>query len=182
MPFDTNQKFKMVDQSGRRGPDTNTWGDHSLELWAPLIIRKEEIDAEAKRLGFAEGIGLSPDGTVSEGAGENLFVIRDGVLFTPGLAHSVLNGITRDTVMRLARGLGYEVRETSIPREMLYIADEIFMTGTAAEVTPVRSVDNLEVGAGKRGPITKAIQEAYFGLVTGQAPDPHGWLQLVDPV
>ena len=142
-------------------------------------LSSQLISYEAKRLGFAEGIGLSPDGTVSEGAGENLFVVRDGVLFTPGLAHSVLNGITRDTVMQLARGLGYEVRETSIPREMLYIADEIFMTGTAAEVTPVRSVDRLEVGAGKRGPITKAIQEAFFGLFNGTTPDPKGWLQPV---
>jgi branched-chain amino acid aminotransferase len=133
-------------------------------------------------LGFAEGIGLSPDGMVSEGAGENLFVIRDGVMHTPGLSHSVLSGITRDTVMRLARNLGYEVRESSIPREMLYIADEIFMTGTAAEVTPVRSVDRLEVGNGKRGPMTHGIQKAFFGLFTGETPDPHGWLQLVDPV
>ena len=145
-------------------------------------LSSQLISYEAKRLGFAEGIGLSPDGMVSEGAGENLFVIRDGVIHTPGLSHSVLNGITRDTVMRLARNLGYEVRESSIPREMLYIADEIFMTGTAAEVTPVRSVDRLEVGNGKRGPMTHAIQKAFFGLFTGETPDPHGWLQLVDPV
>jgi branched-chain amino acid aminotransferase len=145
-------------------------------------LSSQLISYEAKRLGFAEGIGLSPDGMVSEGAGENLFVIRDGVMHTPGLSHSVLSGITRDTVMRLARNLGYEVRESSIPREMLYIADEIFMTGTAAEVTPVRSVDRLEVGNGKRGPMTHAIQKAFFGLFTGETPDPHGWLQLVDPV
>ena len=144
-------------------------------------LSSQLISYEAKRLGFAEGIGLAPDGTVSEGAGENLFVIRDGIILTPGLSHSVLSGITRDTVMRLARNLGYEVRESSIPREMLYIADEIFMTGTAAEVTPVRSVDRLEVGSGKRGPITHAIQKAFFGLFTGETPDPHGWLQLVDP-
>lgn len=143
-------------------------------------LSSQLISYEAKRLGFAEGIGLAPDGTVSEGAGENLFVIRDGVIHTPGLSHSVLSGITRDTVMRLARGLGYEVRESSIPREMLYIADEIFMTGTAAEVTPVRSVDRLEVGSGKRGPITHAIQKAFFGLFSGETPDPHGWLQPVD--
>lgn len=143
-------------------------------------LSSQLISYEAKRLGFAEGIGLAPDGSVSEGAGENLFVIRDGVIHTPGLSHSVLSGITRDTVMRLARGLGYEVRESSIPREMLYIADEIFMTGTAAEVTPVRSVDRLEVGSGKRGPITHAIQKAFFGLFTGETPDPHGWLQPVD--
>ena len=145
-------------------------------------LSSQLISYEAKRLGFAEGIGLSPDGMVSEGAGENLFVIRDGVMHTPGLSHSVLSGITRDTVMRLARNLGYEVRESSIPREMLYIADEIFMTGTAAEVTPVRSVDRLEVGNGKRGPMTHAIQKAFFGLFTGETPDPHGWLQFVDPV
>ena len=143
-------------------------------------LSSQLISYEAKRLGFAEGIGLAPDGTVSEGAGENLFVIRDGVLYTPGLGHSGLGGITRDTVMTLARGLGYEVRESTVPREMLYIADEIFMTGTAAEVTPVRSVDRLEVGSGKRGPITHAIQKAFFGLFTGETPDPHGWLQPVD--
>ena len=152
----------------------------ALAKAAGNYLSSQLISYEAKRLGFAEGIGLAPDGTVSEGAGENLFIVRDGVLHTPGLAHSVLNGITRDTVIRLARGLGYEVRETSIPREMLYIADEIFMTGTAAEVTPVRSVDRIEVGTGKRGPITKAIQEAFFGLFTGKTPDPHGWLQPVD--
>lgn len=151
----------------------------ALAKAAGNYLSSQLISYEAKRLGFAEGIGLSPDGTVSEGAGENLFVIRDGVIHTPGLAHSVLGGITRDTVMILARGLGYEVRETSIPREMLYIADEIFMTGTAAEVTPVRSVDRIEVGSGTRGPITKAIQQAFFGLFNGQTPDKHGWLQPV---
>jgi branched-chain amino acid aminotransferase len=152
----------------------------ALAKAAGNYLSSQLISYEAKRLGFAEGIGLAPDGTVSEGAGENLFIVRDGVLHTPGLAHSVLNGITRDTVIQLARRLGYEVRETSIPREMLYIADEIFMTGTAAEVTPVRSVDRIEVGSGKRGPITKAIQEAFFGLFSGKTPDPHGWLQPVD--
>lgn len=143
-------------------------------------LSSQLISQEAKRLGFAEGIGLSPDGLVSEGAGENLFVIRDGIIHTPGLAHSVLNGITRDTVIKLAKTLGYDVRESTIPREMLYIADEIFMTGTAAEVTPVRSVDRIEVGTGKRGPITQQIQAAFFGLFTGKTPDPHGWLQPVE--
>ncbi len=143
-------------------------------------LSSQLISQEAKRLGFAEGIGLSPDGLVSEGAGENLFVIRDGIIHTPGLAHSVLNGITRDTVIKLAKTLGFDVRESTIPREMLYIADEIFMTGTAAEVTPVRSVDRIEVGTGKRGPITQQIQEAFFGLFTGKTPDPHGWLQPVE--
>ena len=143
-------------------------------------LSSQLISLEAKRLGFAEGIGLSPDGLVSEGAGENIFVIRDGVIFTPSFASSVLGGITRDCAMRLARDLGYEVRETSIPREMLYLADEIFFTGTAAEVTPVRSVDRIPVGSGSRGPVTKAIQERFFGLFNGSTPDQYGWLDYVD--
>jgi branched-chain amino acid aminotransferase len=138
------------------------------------------ISMEAKRLGFAEGIGLAPDGTVSEGAGENLFVVRDGVIHTPGFAHSVLGGITRDSVIRLARDLGFEVRESSIPREMLYIADELFFTGTAAEVTPIRSVDRITVGAGHRGPVTEKLQQAFFGLFTGATVDKYGWLDPVD--
>jgi branched-chain amino acid aminotransferase len=143
-------------------------------------LSSQLISLEAKRLGFAEGIGLATDGTVSEGAGENLFLIKDGVILTPGLAHSALAGITRDTVIRLARARGYEVRESSIPREMLYIADELFFTGTAAEVTPIRSVDRIQVGAGKRGPITKVLQEDFFGLFNGNTEDKWGWLDYVD--
>jgi branched-chain amino acid aminotransferase len=143
-------------------------------------LSSQLIGAEARRLGFAEGIGLSPDGTVSEGAGENLFVIKDGVLYTPALAYSVLAGITRDCVMRLARDKGIEVRECAMPRELLYIADEIFMTGTAAEITPIRSVDRLQVGNGKRGPITQSLQEAFFGLFSGKTPDKYNWLDPVD--
>jgi branched-chain amino acid aminotransferase len=143
-------------------------------------LSSQLISLEAKRLGFAEGIGLAVDGTVSEGAGENLFVIKDGVLLTPGLAHSVLGGITRDTIMRLARELKLEVRESSVPRELLYLADELFFTGTAAEVTPIRSVDRIPVGNGKRGPITERIQQAFFGLFNGQTADQWGWLDYVD--
>jgi len=143
-------------------------------------LSSQLIGAEARRLGFAEGIGLAPDGTVSEGAGENLFVVKDGILLTPALAHSVLGGITRDCVIRLAGTLGLEVRECAIPREMLYIADELFMTGTAAEITPIRSVDRLPVGSGKRGPITESLQNAFFGLFTGKTPDQWGWLDPVD--
>ncbi len=143
-------------------------------------LSSQLISQEAKRLGFAEGIGLSPDGLVSEGAGENLFVVRDGVLLTPGLAHSALAGITRDSVMRLARAAGIEVRETSIPRELLYLADELFFTGTAVEVTPIRSVDRIPIGAGRRGPITERLQQAFFGLFTGATPDQWGWLDYVD--
>jgi branched-chain amino acid aminotransferase len=143
-------------------------------------LSSQLISLEAKRLGFAEGIGLAVDGTVSEGAGENLFVVKDGVLLTPGMAHSVLGGITRDTIMRLARARGLEVRECSVPRELLYLADELFFTGTAAEVTPIRSVDRIPVGNGRRGPITETIQQAFFGLFNGQTVDQWGWLDYVD--
>ena len=138
------------------------------------------IGAEARRLGFAEGIGLSADGTLSEGSGENLFLVKDGVLLTPALAHSVLGGLTRDSVMRLARERGIEVQECAIPRELLYIADEAFFTGTAVEITPIRSVDRLNIGSGKRGPITETLQNAFFGLFTGKTQDKWGWLDYVD--
>jgi branched-chain amino acid aminotransferase len=143
-------------------------------------LSSQLISMEAKRLGFAEGIGLAVDGTVSEGAGENLFVIRDGIIYTPGFAHAGLSGITRDSVIKLARDLGHEVREAAIPREMLYVADELFFTGTAAEITPIRSVDHITVGAGRRGPITEKLQQAFFGLFNGTTPDKYGWLEPVD--
>jgi branched-chain amino acid aminotransferase len=143
-------------------------------------LSSQLIGLEARRLGFAEGIGLGPDGLVSEGAGENLFLIRDGVIHTPTIAASILGGLTRDTVMRLARERGLEVRETPIPREMLYLADELFFTGTAAEITPVRSVDRIKIGSGKRGPVTESLQKAFFGLFEGRTPDKWGWLEYVD--
>ena len=143
-------------------------------------LSSQLITMEAKRLGFAEGIGLSSDGTVSEGGGENLFLVRDGVLMTPALAHSVLGGITRDTIIRLAKLQGLEVRECAIPRELLYLADELFFTGTAVEVTPIRSVDRIQVGAGRRGPVTEALQKAFFGLFDGRTEDRWGWLDRVD--
>ncbi len=144
-------------------------------------LSSQLISMEAKRLGFVEGIGLAVDGTVSEGAGENLFLIRDGVIYTPGFAHSGLSGITRDSVIHLARDRGYEVREAAIPREMLYVADELFFTGTAAEITPIRSVDRITVGSGRRGPVTEVLQKAFFGLFTGATPDTRGWLEPVAP-
>jgi branched-chain amino acid aminotransferase len=137
------------------------------------------VSLEAKQRGFAEGIALSTDGTVSEGAGENIFLVRDGVLFTPPSTASILTGITRDSVMTLARDAGLEVIERSVPREMLYIADEIFLTGTAAEITPVRSVDRIAVGAGQRGPLTQRLQDAFFGLFSGKTVDKWGWLEPV---
>jgi len=143
-------------------------------------LSSQLIGAEARRLGFAEGIGLSTDGTLSEGSGENLFLVKDGTLLTPALAHSVLGGLTRDTVMRLARERGIEVKECALPRELLYIADEAFFTGTAVEITPIRSVDRLSVGNGKRGPITETLQNAFFGLFNGKTADKWGWLDYVD--
>lgn len=143
-------------------------------------LSSQLISTEAKRLGFAEGIALSTDGTVSEGAGENLFLLRDGRLMTPPSTSSILTGITRDTVLRLASRLGIAVSEQSIPREMLYLADELFFTGTAAEITPVRSVDRIQIGAGRRGPITKKLQDAFFGLFNGSTVDSDGWLEGLD--
>ncbi|MBM4196486.1 MAG: branched-chain amino acid transaminase [Gammaproteobacteria bacterium] len=138
------------------------------------------VSLEAKQRGFAEGIALSTDGMVSEGAGENIFVVRDGVVYTPPSAASILTGITRDSVMTLARDAGLEVIERAIPREMLYIADEIFLTGTAAEITPVRSVDRIAVGSGQRGPLTHRVQDAFFGLFSGKTADKWGWLEPVE--
>ena len=137
---------------------------------------------EAKMNRYAEGIMLDVQGYVAEGSGENLFVIRDGVIFTSPIASSILGGITRDSVMTLAKGLGYEVREQVMPREMLYLADEMFFTGTAVEVTPIRSVDQIQVGPGKPGPMTRAIQEQYMGIAQGHLPDRHGWLTMVPEV
>ena len=122
---------------------------------------------------------LDSFGYVAEGSGENLFLVRDGIFYTSPVAAGILHGITRDSVMRIARDLGYEVREQNIPREMLYIADELFFTGTAAELTPIRSVDRIEIGAGKPGPITLAVQERFMSIAKGRVPDPYGWLTPV---
>jgi branched-chain amino acid aminotransferase len=146
-------------------------------------MNSQLVRMEAAANGYAEGIALDDKGTISEGSGENIFVIRDGVIHTPPLNSSVLPGITRDSVLTLARDLGMPIVETAIPREMLYIADEIFFTGTAAEVTPIRSVDKVPVGAGRRGPITERLQKAFFEIVEGQAPDRFGWLTPIpEPV
>jgi branched-chain amino acid aminotransferase len=137
------------------------------------------VTLEARRLGFAEGIALNTLGYVSEGAGENLFLVQDGVIYTPPIESSILVGLTRDTVFKLAATLGFQVVERNIPRELLYIADEVFLTGSAAEVTPVRSVDKITVGSGKRGPVTEQIQRAFFGLFDGSTADKWGWLEPV---
>jgi branched-chain amino acid aminotransferase len=135
---------------------------------------------EAVLEGYSEGIALNSDGHLSEGSGQNLFLIRDEVLYTPPIAASVLPGITRDTVITLARDLGFEVREQALPREMLYVADEMFFCGTAVEITPIKSVDKVAVGAGRRGPVTAALQQAFFDYINGVVPDRHRWLEHVD--
>jgi len=142
-------------------------------------LNAQLIGGEARRHGYVEGISVTARGTISEGSAENLFIVRDGEIFTPPLAASILGGITRDSVMTLARDLGYKVTEIDLPRELLYIADEVFLTGTAAEVTPVRSVDQIKVGNGSRGPITEAIQSAFFGLFDGRTKDQWNWLTKV---
>ena len=138
------------------------------------------IKMEAMVDGYSEGIALDVDGRLSEGSGQNLFLVRDDILYTPLLSDSVLPGITRDTIMTLAEEMGLKVHAQSLPREMLYIADELFFAGTAAEVTPIRSVDKIQIGAGKRGPVTTAIQKAFFDYINGVVPDRHGWLTFVD--
>lgn len=138
------------------------------------------IRQEAAMDGYAEGIALDVNGYVSEGSGENIFVVRDGRIFTPPLGSSILGGITRASIITLAREFGYEVVEGLIPREMLYIADEIFFTGTAAEVTPIRTVDRITIGAGKRGPITERLQKEFFAYIGGEIPDRHNWLTYVN--
>ncbi len=138
------------------------------------------IKMEAVLDGYSEGIALDTGGHLSEGSGQNLFLVRDEVLYTPPLSASVLPGITRDSIMTLAHDIGLSVKEMDIPREMLYISDEAFFVGTAAEVTPIRSVDKIPIGAGRRGPITAAVQQAYFDYINGVVPDTHGWLLPVE--
>ena len=134
------------------------------------------IRMEAEANGYSEGIALDTFGYVSEGSGENIFVVRRGVIYTPPLSASILPGITRDMVTQVAEDLGYRVSQENIPRELLYIADEVFFVGTAVEITPVRSVDKIQVGAGRRGPVTEAIQRRFLDIIAGKAPDTHNWL------
>lgn len=135
------------------------------------------IAREARRLGFGEGIALASTGLLSEGAGENLFLVFDGALHTTPVSAALLNGITRNSIMTLAREAGIQVIERDMPREYLYLCDELFMCGTAAEITPIRSVDGRQIGAGKAGPLTLRIQELFFGLFDGRTADKHGWLE-----
>lgn len=138
------------------------------------------IKMEAILEGYSEGIALDTGGQISEGSGQNIFLVRDNVLYTPPVGSSVLAGITRDSIITLAQDLGYPLRELAVPREMLYTADEVFFVGTAAEVTPIRSIDKITIGSGRRGPVTTALQQAFFDYVNGVVPDRHGWLMPVE--
>ena len=135
------------------------------------------IAREARRLGFGEGIALASTGLLSEGAGENLFLVFEGALHTTPVSAALLNGLTRNSIITLARAAGITVVERDLPREYLYLCDELFMCGTAAEITPIRSVDGRQIGEGKAGPITRQLQDLFFGLFTGSTPDKHGWLE-----
>jgi branched-chain amino acid aminotransferase len=139
------------------------------------------IKMEALADGYSEGIALDVNGNISEGSGQNIFIVRDSQLYTPPLGSSILGGITRDCIITLAREAGYTVTEAILPRESLYVADEVFFVGTASEVTPVRSIDRIKVGAGKPGPITLALRRAFFQVINGEVPDRHGWLTYVYP-
>jgi len=146
---------------------------------AANYMNSQLIKMEAIKEGYAEGIALDSEGYISEGSGENIFLVKNDTLVTPPLVSSVLPGITRDSVMALARRQGIPVVEQMMPREMLYIADELFMTGTAAEITPIRSVDRITVGRGARGPVTEALQRAFFDVIECRVPDEFSWLTFV---
>jgi len=175
---DAREKGADVCVSSWHRPAPNT-----LPSWAKAggnYLSSQLIAAEARRGGYDEGIALGHNGLLSEGAGENLFLVKKGKLLTPPTSAGILAGITRDSVITLASDLGLVVEERDLPREALYSADEIFMTGTAAEITPVRSVDRKAVGAGRPGPITRTLQDAFFGLFDGRTADRWGWLEGVD--
>jgi branched-chain amino acid aminotransferase len=147
---------------------------------AANYMNSQLIKMEAITNGYSEGIALDASGYVSEGSGENIFLIRDGKIYTPTLGTSALPGITRDTVLTLCKECGFPVIEQAIPREFLYIADELFFTGTAAEITPIRSVDRIPIGSGGSGPITQRLQKEFTAIVTGKGADRHGWLTMVN--
>ncbi len=156
----------------RMAPDTFP----AIAKWGGQYLNSQLIVMEAHDHGYAEGIALDVNGYVSEGSGENIFLVYKGKIYTPPLASSILEGVTRKVVITLATELGYQVKEEMIPREMLYIADELFFTGTAAEITPIRSVDGITIGNGQRGPVTQRLQEEFFAIVEGRKEDRYSWL------
>jgi branched-chain amino acid aminotransferase len=165
----------MVSTWRRAAPDTFP----AMAKCVANYMNSQLIKMEAIEHGYVEAIALDTEGYISEGSGENIFLVRDGKLYTPPFSASVLPGITRDSVMTLARDLGYAVEEMRLPREMLHIADEVFFTGSAAEITPVRSVDKIPVGDGKRGPVTERLQKEFHAVIRGERPDTHKWLAYV---
>jgi branched-chain amino acid aminotransferase len=160
----------------RNAPNTMPSMAKSVANYANSQLIKMEAILE----GYAEGIALDVDGNLSEGSGQNIFIVRDNVIHTPPVGSSILSGITRDSVVTIARDMGFEVREQVLPREFLYVADEVFFVGTAVEVTPIKSVDKIKVGRGRRGPVTEALQQRFFDIVKGTAADTHGWLQPLE--
>jgi branched-chain amino acid aminotransferase len=160
----------------RNAPNTTPAMAKSVANYANAQLIKMEAIAD----GYAEAIALDTSGNISEGSGQNVFIVRNGIIYTPPIGNSVLWGITRESVITIAQDLGFEVREQTLPRETLYIADEVFFVGTAVEVTPIRTVDRITVGRGRRGPITEAIQQRFFEIVKGTAADTHGWLQFLE--
>ncbi|QEE26173.1 branched-chain amino acid transaminase [Rhodanobacter glycinis] len=177
-------------EAAERGADVcvSSWhrpAPNTIPSWAKAggnYLNSQLIGLEARRNGYDEGIALGHNGLLSEGAGENLFLVKRGKLLTPPSSAGILAGITRDTVITLAAELGIPVEERDLPREALYTADEVFMTGSAAEITPVRSVDRKPVGNGKPGPVTRGLQESFFGLFNGSTRDRWGWLSFVHAV
>jgi branched-chain amino acid aminotransferase len=161
----------------RMAPNTLPATAKSSANYANSALSKMEALAD----GYSEAIALDVFGNVSEGSGQNIFTVRNGIVYTPTLGSSILGGITRDCVMTLARDHGIPVQETVIPRETLYTADEVFVVGTAAEITPIKSVDRIAIGSGKRGPITERLQNAFFDVINGRVADVHGWLTYVYP-
>jgi branched-chain amino acid aminotransferase len=143
-------------------------------------VNSQLIAMEAEHRGYIEGIALDSNGYVSEGSGENIFVVNNSHILTPPLSASILQGVTRDCVITLAESLGYALSYEVIPRELLYIADEVFFTGTAAEISPIRSIDGITIGTGSRGPVTKRLQQEFFGITSGAIPDRFRWLTYLD--
>ncbi len=194
-PFNSPTEVYVVNYPWGKylGADAETGCDVCVSSWTRLApntlpamakaganyMNSQLIKMEAIVNGYAEGIALDTSGYVSEGSGENVFIVRNGVLQTAPLGNSVLPGITRDSVLQIARDLNIPVLEQMMPREMLYLADEAFFSGTAAEVTPIRSVDKISVGKGVTGPITKAIQKEFYAIVKGEKADRHQWLTPV---
>ena len=165
-----------VSSWNRTAPNTFPAAAKATANYANSVL----IKMEAMLDGYAEGIALDVNGYVSEGSGQNLFLVRNNIIVTPPVSSSILGGITRDCIITIARGLGYEVREEVIPRELLYLADEAFFCGTAVEVTPIRSIDKMAIGPGTR-PVTEAIRQTFFDILNGELPDSHGWLTYVYP-